>query len=126
MESIKAFSKAFLLCGGMIIASGTLQAETISQNSGVTVVRGEDNAEAAAQRQSSRGRAGVAVFRGQSSDVPANTAPVSRVAPPTGTQQIVGGQNLWVHDAGASTVTACNLRYDFYGNQQVRCRAARQ
>jgi hypothetical protein len=125
MKSIKAFSKAVLLCGGVIVASSAVQAETISQNAGVSVIRGDDNADAAAQRQNSRGRAGVAIFRGQSTDGPANAAPAAGAT--TGaTQQIVGGQSLWVHDADANSVTACNLRYDVYGNQKILCRSDRQ
>jgi hypothetical protein len=120
MKSINAFSKALLLCGCAVAAPGVLQAETVSQSAGVTIVRGADDAESAAQRQSSRGRDGVAVFRGESSnqyDNQANTrAPVSMA--PT---QVVGGQNLWLHDANTNTVTACSLWYDFYGNRTVRC-----
>jgi len=120
MKLINAFSKALLLGSGLVLASTTLQAETITQSSGVTVVRGDDNAEAAAQRRSSRGRTGVAVFRGESATVPQASAPPPELAPES-ISQIVGGQNLWVHDAGTNAITACNLRYDAYGNQQVRC-----
>lgn len=120
MKLVNAFSKAFLLCAGLVLASSSLQAETITQSSGVTVVRGDDNAEAAAQRQTSRGRAGVSVFRGESTTVPQTSAPAP-IALPADISQLVGGQNLWVHDAATNTVTACNLRYDAYGNQQVRC-----
>jgi hypothetical protein len=120
MKLVNAFSKALLLSGGLVLASGPLQAETITQSSGVTVVRGDDDASAAAQRRSSRGRAGVAVFRGESSTVPHASAPMPSPAP-AGISQVVGGQNLWVHDAASGTITACNLRYDAYGNQNVRC-----
>lgn len=120
MKLINAFSKALLLCSGLVLASTALQAETITQSSGVTIVRGDDNADAAAQRRSSRGRAGVAVFRGESASVPQSSMPAAEPAP-ANISLVVGGQNLWVHDAGTNAVTACNLRYDAYGNQQVRC-----
>jgi len=126
MKSIKAFSKAVLLCGGMIVALSAVQAETISQNAGVSVIRGEDNADAAAQRQNSRGRAGVTIFRGQSTAGAANAAPPAVATTGAPMQQIVGGQSLWVHDTDTNSVTACNLRYDFYGNQKVLCRSSRQ
>lgn len=120
MKLVNAFSKALLLGGGLVLASSPLLAETITQSSGVTVVRGADDAEAAAQRQTSRGRTGVSVFRGESATGPQAGAPAP-LAVPAGISQLVGGQNLWVHDAATNTVTACNLRYDAYGNQNVRC-----
>jgi hypothetical protein len=119
MESIKVFSKALLLCGCVAAASGTLAAQTISQNAGVTTVRGNDSADAATQRQTSRGRAGVAVFRGESAAVPI-PAPTPSAAPAAPTQ-IVGGQNLWIHNAGANEVTACSIWYDYYGRRTVQC-----
>ena len=118
MDTIKAFSKAILFCGCAIVAAGPLHAETISQDGGVTVVRGADDAETAAQRQVSRGRSGVAVFRGESSSATAIQQPAAAAPVPT---QILGGQNLWVYDAANSAVTACSLRYDYYGNRTVRC-----
>jgi len=115
MDTIKAFSRAFLLCG-CVVASGTLHAETVTQDSGVSVVRGADDAAAAAQRSQSRGRAGVAVFRGESAP---NAAPDAPPAPAP--KIIVSGQNLWIYDAGTGEATACSLRYDVYGNRNVRC-----
>jgi hypothetical protein len=122
MKLVNAFSKALLLCAGLVLASSPLLAETITQSAGVTIVRGEDDAEAAAQRRTSRGRAGVSVFRGESATAPQASA-LEPIAVPEGISQLVGGQNLWVHDAATNAVTACNLRYDAYGNQQVRCRS---
>lgn len=120
MKPVNAFSKALLLCGGLVLASGSIHAETITQNAGVTVVRGIDNADAAAQRQTSRARAGVSVFRGESASAPQPAAPAPATAP-VGVSQVVGGQNLWIHDSATGAVTACNLRYNAYGNQRVRC-----
>ena len=120
MKCIKVFSSAFLLLGWAAIGSTTGVAETLSQESGVTVVRGDDSAETAAQRQTTRGRAGVVVFRGQSSAAPAPHSPPTVVhqEPP---KQVVGGENLWIRDTQSGEVTACSLRYDFYGNRTVRC-----
>jgi len=119
MESIKAFSKALLLCGCVIAASGPLEAQTITQNGGVTTVRGNDSADAAAQRQTTRGRTGVAVFRGESVTIPVPAPTASAVQPAPA--QIVGGQNLWIHNADANEVTACSLWYDYYGRRTVQC-----
>jgi hypothetical protein len=118
MDTINAFSRALLLCGCTVVASGALHAETITRDAGVTVVRGVDDPASAAQRSVSRGRAGVTVFRGETT---ANAAPRAPAAAPAPRQMIVGGQNLWVYDAESGEVTACSLRYDVYGNRKVRC-----
>ena len=120
MKSINAFSKTVLLGGCIALASGTLHAETISQSAGVTVIRGTDDAATAAQRQTSRGRDGVVVYRGESMRAPASQ-PVAIA--PVATTQVVSGQNLWLHDTATNTVTACSLRYDYYGNRTVSCSA---
>jgi hypothetical protein len=120
MKSIKVFSKAILLSGVIALGSVTLHAETISQAGSVTVIRGVDNAATADQRQVSRGRSGVTVFRGTSSEAaPAPAAPAIPVSQPQ--VQINGGENLWIHDASGREVTACSLWYDEYGNRTVRC-----
>ena len=124
MKCIKVFSSAFLLLGWAAIGSTAGYAETLSQEAGVTVVRGEDSADRSAQRQTTRGRAGVVVFRGQSSAAPAaQSAPTAVYQEPP--RQIVGGENLWIHDPQSGDVTACSLRYDFYGNRTVRCSSDR-
>jgi hypothetical protein len=117
MKPIKAFSKAALLSAAVVFGSTVLHAETISQSNGVTTVRGVDDAASAEQRQSSRGRSGVVVFRGASSDAPQAPASEQR---PAGTR-VLSGQNLWIYDLANKEVTACSLRYDFYGNRTVRC-----
>ncbi len=119
MDTIKAFSRVLLLCGCAVAGSGALHAETITRDAGVTVVRGADDAATAAQRNVSRARAGIAVFRGESTATAASEAPVALPAPAP--RQVVGGQNLWVYDAGTGEATACSLRYDIYGNRNVRC-----
>lgn len=118
MDMVNGFSKAALICGCIISGAGALHAETISQDSGVTVIRGIDDADSAALRRTARGRSGVTVFRGESA--PAETAyqPAPEAAAPT---VLIGGQNLWVYDAADNTVTACSLRYDIYGKRIVRC-----
>lgn len=117
MKSINAFSKAILLGSCITLSAGALHAETISQSGGVTVVRGVDDADAAGQRRTSRGRDGVAIYRGESMPSQAGQAAAAPVAAAT----VVGGQNLWLHDAATNTVTACSLRYDYYGNRTVQC-----
>jgi hypothetical protein len=117
MKSIKVFSKAILLSGILALGSGTLRAETISQTGSVTVIRGVDDAATADQRQVSRGRSGVTVFRGTSNE--SAEAPAAPVFLPT--TQFNGGENLWIHDAAGNDVTACSLWYDIYGNRTVRC-----
>jgi hypothetical protein len=119
MDMIKAFSKTALVCGCVIAGAGALHAETISQDSGVTVIRGIDDADTAAQRSSARGRSGVTVFRGEG--MPAETAVQPSSAAAAAPSVLIGGKNLWVYDAGDSSVTACSLRYDIYGNRVVRC-----
>jgi hypothetical protein len=119
MDTIKAFSRVLLLCGCAVAGSGAVHAESITRDSGLTVVRGADDAAAAAQRTQSRGRSGVAVFRGESAQAAAPEAQAVQVAPAP--RQIVGGQNLWIYDAGTGEATACSLRYDIYGNRNVRC-----
>lgn len=119
MKSIKVFSKAILLSGLVALGSGVGHAETVSQSGGVTVIRGVDNAGSAEQRQDSRGRLGIAVFRGTSdtsSFVAAPAAP-AMLAP----QQVTGGRHLWIRDPANGTVTACSVQYDFYGNRHVQC-----
>jgi hypothetical protein len=117
MKSIKVFSKAILLSGIIVLGSSTLRAETISQSGGVTVIRGVDDAATADQRQVSRERSGVAVFRGRSNgSAAASAAPIYLP-----TTQFNGGENLWIHDASGNEVTACSLWYDDYGNRTVRC-----
>jgi len=119
MDTIKAFSKALLLCGCVITAPGALHAETISQDAGVTIVRGADDAATAAQRNISRGRSGVTIFRGQSASAPSDQEPAIMAGPaPT---LLIGGQNLWIYEAGADAPIACSLRYDVYGNEKVVC-----
>jgi hypothetical protein len=117
MKSIKVFTKTILLSGIVALASAPLHAETVSQTGSVTVVRGVDDAATADQRQVSRGRSGVTVFRGTSNEPAA--APAAPVYLPQ--TQITGGQNLWIHDAAGNDVTACSLWYDEYGNRTVRC-----
>jgi len=117
MKPIKAFSKAALLAAAVALGSSVLHAETISQSNGVTTVRGVDDAAAAEQRQSSRGRSGVVVFRGASSDAPHAPAAEERPA----RKRVTSGQNLWIYDPASKEVTACSLWYDFYGNRTVRC-----
>lgn len=119
MDLFKALSKTALVCGCIIAGTGALHAETISQDAGVTVIRGVDDASSAALRRAARGRSGVTVFRGESAPAETAAPPAPEaVAAPT---LLVGGQNLWVYDAADSTVTACSLRYDIYGNRAVRC-----
>jgi len=119
MDTIKAFSRVLLLCGCAVAGAGALHAETITRDAGVTVVRGADDAATAAQRSVARGRSGVAVFRGESATTEEFEAPPASYAPaPT---LVVGGQNLWVYDAETGDATACSLRYDIYGNRNVRC-----
>lgn len=119
MRTINAFSKAVLFCGCAILGSAGSHAETITRDAGVTVIRGIDDAGTAAQRQSSRGRSGVVVFRGASTASVPPVQPQATAAPaPT---MVVGGQNLWIYDSETNTATACSLRYDFYGNRKVRC-----
>jgi len=117
MKPIKAFSKATLLAAAFVLGSSVLHAETISQSNGVTTIRGVDDAAAAEQRQSSRGRSGVVVFRGASSDTPQAPAVEERPA----RKRVTSGQNLWIYDPASKEVTACSLWYDFYGNRTVRC-----
>jgi hypothetical protein len=119
MDTIKAFSRVLLLCGCAVAGSGALHAETITRDAGVTVVRGADDAATAAQRSVARGRSGVAVFRGESAATADFEAPAAFSAPAP--RQVVGGQNLWVYDADTGDATACSLRYDIYGNRNVRC-----
>ena len=117
MNMINAFSKAILICVGSVAGAGMLHAETISQDSGVTVVRGVDDARAAAQRQTSRGRSGVMVFRGENALPPAERPAMAMPA----VRQVVGGETLWIYEPAENAVTACSLRYDFYGSRHVRC-----
>jgi len=119
MKSIKVFSKAILLSGLVVFGSGTGHAETVSQSGGVTVIRGVDDAGTAEQRQESRGRLGIAVFRGASdpSGFAAAPAAPAMMAP----QQVTGGRHLWIRDPANGTVTACGVRYDLYGNRYVQC-----
>ena len=122
MKSIKVFSKAILLSGVIALGSAPLHAETVSQSGGVTVIRGVDDAATADQRQVSRGRSGVMVFRGTSSETPA--APAAAPAPVVPVTQFNGGENLWIHDAAGHEVTACSLWYNEYGYRTVRCRSS--
>jgi hypothetical protein len=119
MRPIKAFSKAVLLCAAVALGSGGLHAETVTQSNGVTTIRGVDDAEAAAQRQTSRGRDGVAVFRGASTPS-AETALVPE-APAAPRVHVTSGRNLWLYDGENNQVTACTLWYDSYGQRYVRC-----
>ena len=119
MKPIKAFSKAILLPAVVVFGSSGLHAETISQSNGVTVIRGVDDADSAAQRQTSRGRAGVTVFRGVSNTAAHVTVPPEAPAAPR--LQVTGGRNLWLYDADGKQITACSLWYDSYGNRFVRC-----
>jgi len=119
MDTIKAFSRVLLLCGCAVAGPAALHAETVTRDAGVTVIRGADDAASAAQRTQSRGRSGIAVFRGESTQAAAReAAPAQPAAAPS---QVVGGQNLWVYDAGSGEAKACSLRYDIYGNRTVRC-----
>jgi hypothetical protein len=119
MKPIKAFSKAILLSAVVAFGSGGLHAETISQSNGVTVIRGVDDADSAAQRQTSRGRTGITVFRGVSS--PTAHAAVPPEAPAMQRLQVTSGKNLWLYDADSKQITACSFWYDVYGNRFVRC-----
>jgi hypothetical protein len=119
MKPIKAFSKAFLLPAAVVLGSSGLHAETITQSNGVTTIRGVDDAASAEQRQISRGRAGVTVFRGTST--PHAQTAVASEAPAPQRLQIKSGRNLWLYDAESKQITACSLWYDSYGNRSVRC-----
>ena len=121
MKSINVFSKAILLSAVVVFGSAGVRAETVSQSNGVTVIRGVDDAATAAQRQTSRGRSGVTVFRGTST--PPETAAAVAEAPQP--QQVMGGRHLWIYDPTQNEVTACSLRYDMYGNRTVRCSSDR-
>lgn len=117
MRVIKLFSKAAILVAIAVLAAGVARAETITQHNGVTTVRGVDDAETAGQRQLSRGRSGVVVFRGAS-----NAAePVAEAAQTALPQQVRGGRNLWIYDPASQEVTACSLRRNIYGERVVRC-----
>lgn len=120
MDLFKAFSKAAFVCACVVAGAGTLHAETISQDAGVTVIRGVDDASSAALRHTARERSGVTVFRGESAPAEQGAQPPTTEAAAAPTL-FIGGQNLWVYDAADSTVTACSLRYDIYGNRAVRC-----
>lgn len=119
MKPIKVFSKAILLSGLVVFGSGMGHAETISQSGGVTVIRGVDDPGTAEQRQESRGRMGIAVFRGASdpSGFVATPAAPAMAAP----KLVTGGRHLWVLDPANGDVTACSVRYNFYGNRYVQC-----
>ncbi len=119
MKPIKVFSKAILLSGLVVFGSGMGHAETVSQSGGVTVIRGVDDAGTAEQRQESRGRMGIAVFRGASdpSGFVATPAAPAMAAP----KLVTGGRHLWVLDPANGDVTACSVRYNLYGNRYVQC-----
>ena len=119
MASIKAFSKAVLLPAAVAFWAGGLHAETITQSNGVTTIRGVDDAASAEQRQTSRARSGVTVFRGTSNA--AAQAAAAPEAPAAQHVQVLSGKNLWLYDADTKQITACSLRYDSYGNRFVRC-----
>lgn len=119
MNSIKVFSKALLICACTVAVAGVLHAETVSQVGNVTVIRGVDDAATAAQRRASRGRSGVVIFRGESIAAETPARPAVRDAMPM--PQMVGGQNVWLRDPETGSISACSLRYDYYGNRNVRC-----
>lgn len=121
MKSFKVLPMAILLSTFGAFGPGDLRAETVSQSNGVTTIRGVDDATTAAQRQMSRGRSGVAVFRGTSTAV--RTVPDASEAPQP--LQVMGGKNLWIYDPARNEVTACSLRYNMYGNRTVRCSSDR-
>ncbi len=118
MESIKAFSKAAFLSAALAFAPAGLLAETITQSDGVTTIRGVDDAAAANQRQTSRARSGVTVFRGTS--VGAQPAPID-VPAPVQPVQVTSGKNLWFYDPATGDITGCSFWYNSYGDRLVRC-----
>lgn len=117
MRAIKLFSKAAVLFTIAVLGASGIRAETITQHNGVTTVRGVDDAETAAQRQLSRGRSGVVVFRGASRVV----EPAPEAAEATLPQRVTGGRNLWIYEPASQQVTACSLRRNIYGERVVRC-----
>lgn len=117
MKPINVFSRAAVLAAVLAFGPAHLHAETISQNNGVTTIRGVDDADAAEQRLISRGRSGVTVFRGSSNALPPAPIVEDRPAP----LQVHAGQRLWIYDANNDQVSACSIWYDYYGIPGVVC-----
>lgn len=98
------------------------QAESVTTDRGVTVVRGKSAASSARQSPTAR-QSGVAVIRGvRVRDVPTTTpgdAPPARIGP-----IVTGGRNLWFVDPATNRVVGCSLLYTIYGERTVRCAAS--
>ena len=113
MQIIRLLAATFVATA--VAGADTVSAQSASTTSGVTVVRGIDSG--GVQPPTVTRSRGVSVYR---SATPAPTVPdaTAAEAPPVFIQ---GGENLWIVEPESGDVSACSLRYDYYGERQVRC-----
>ena len=101
-----------------LIAEIGAQAQSVTRNGEVTVVRGNDIPGDRQQLRSSRGEGGVVVVRGNRQDSP----PVSQAPQRTSDVRAqVGGRNIWFIDPVRNRVIGCDLQRDVYGKRYVDC-----
>ena len=115
MQIPRMLAAAFIATAVAVVSADTVSAQSASSSAGVTVVRGIDSG--GVQPPTVTRSRGVSVYR---SATPAPTAPEATTteAPPVFIQ---GGENLWIVEPESGDVSACSLRYDYYGQRHVRC-----
>ena len=119
MQTTRLLAAAFIATAVAVVSADTVSAQSASSTAGVTVVRGI-NSSGVQPPTVTRSR-GVSVYR---SATPAPTVPEATAteAPPV---YIQGGENLWIVDSESGDVSACSLRYDYYGERRVSCSSDR-
>lgn len=120
MQMTRTLAAAFIVTAIAVVGGNTTNAQSVTKSAGVTVVRGMDGSGAQAPNARSS-QAGVSIYRG-TSPAPARAEPTQAAAPPA---YIQGGENLWIVDPENDNISACSLRYDIYGNRNVRCSSDR-
>ena len=105
-----------------LIAEISAQAQSVTRNGDVIVVRGNDTPSDRQQLRSSRGEGGVVVVRGNRQVAP----PVSQAPQPASEFRAqVGGRSIWFVDPARNRVIGCDLQRDVYGKRYVDCASGR-
>ena len=119
MQMTRTLAAAVVSAAVVIAGANAVSAQSASTSAGVTVIRGINSG--SSQPPTVTRSQGVSVYR---SATPTPTVPdtTAEDAPPTLVQS---GKNLWFVDPSNGDVSACSLRYDFYGERQIRCTSDR-